>query len=665
MKFETGWQSPSQPEAPKPAKKTLWERVKESRLAKAALLAGALHAPLKQEVAEPLARAAEHLRSDWERPNMVLHPQTPAEQAAIRHRIAERESHADPKAREAYKADLEQRLESGKDIPFGKSYFDLARLNGASPEEVQNAEQKSSALVDKYAKEFGTDLDENELKKLSLEMYGPDEAYDWGQASAIAYFNKGERNCEAIAQAQDIVLEGVLARMPAENRAQWQTGLHYENQHVAATLAHLDKSGKRDTLYILEGKSTRALHGADEPGTANVPMTTLKKAMVGSSPVKIEAATEKGVKVNPGPRLDLVTDTPVELNIDKRGTFRKAQFNVDEAEREGLKPREITAEELEAQRLQEEALKDKTIEITGLHEGEVQGPEVARRLLERDVGTADDGTVILDEVDARELAAPTPETIRVFREKTSKGLEARTVHYGDMSQWSPEAIRQAFRNKNPRISIHTVGNAEGGYGLSENVLEQMAAAGAAGESAETLAIEMEQGPEGSKYAIMPIGQLSKLLSTHAAKTIDMSSMYTFHEATFADADATIIREGLGKGHVLKINGGELTPARAHELAKAKGRVLISPDAYWKLLMDAPDLITSTDHFTFNPDGASAETLFTVARAIRDTDPTHPLNKELRDMIRIQMAGSSMYDTDEDYEKALKAIVIARAVPPKK
>src|SRR5579863_5256067 len=99
MKLE--FPGPSQPETPKPEKKGLLERLRDNRLLKAGLVAGALHGAAAE--AKPIMDLGSELfQKEWDKANMVVDYQTEDQMHEWELRKQLRESSIDHKALDAY-----------------------------------------------------------------------------------------------------------------------------------------------------------------------------------------------------------------------------------------------------------------------------------------------------------------------------------------------------------------------------------------------------------------------------------------------------------------------------------------------------------------------------------------------------------------------------------
>lgn len=619
---------PTEEPKKEPPKKGLLKKLTEHPLAKPLLIAGALHLPLQKDVGDALERAAhatkEAFTDAWERENAVLDPQSAEQRTSVLKRAAEREGRVDADARHAYKTETEKKLEAGQGPSFKRMQFDLEKLNGVPAAEVVHAEQKADALIEKYAKEVGDDLDEEEIRRISTELYGPDKAYDWGQASVTQYFNKGDRNCVAVSRAQGIVLEGVIAKLPADKRARWRQTTQFVKQHEIAGLEHIGEDGKRDALYLLEGKLTRKWKGAEEePGTATVPMEVIKKALVSSSPVEVKAAG-KPDEVKKSADVIVVTDEPAKLNIKIEGRLKAAEFNVQEAKREGIEPRKLTETELAAQAEQEKRL-GQVMEIELLKEPGAEDlssramntPPVERR----DPWTGDLTNLVT--LDATDLASPDAKTVLALGKELDQ-LAAGTnrqvwrVRYGTMEHWTPDAAHQAFANDTRSISVRSL---EGGR-LSPTFLREYAAAAKDGHMVPTN-VKIEYGGQDQKLEgghIHP-EDLRVLLAGDGQRIIDLSDIYLDDFEKIAEVikdmpeDKMVI---MPKGMSYNFEGRD-----AYLLySRTKGKVMMPAFSYGELIGKHPEMLDDR-HFLFDTTATAGE-LDALRKIIEGISPGHKL-----------------------------------------
>ncbi len=638
-----------------PPKKGLLKKLAEHPLAKPLLVAGALHLPLQKDVGSAIERAAhatkEAFTNAWEREHMVLDPQSAEQKAAVATRVSDRESRIDRAALAAYKAETEKKLEAGEGPSFKRMQFDLERHNGVPAGEVAAAENKADALIAKYAAEVGDDLDEDELRRISTELYGPDKAYDWGQASVTRYFNNGDRNCVAVARSQGIVFEGVLAKIPADKRKHWRLTTQLVKQHEIAGLEHVDDAGNRDALYLLEGKATRKWVGAEnEPGTATLPMEAVMKALVSAAPVEVKAAGKPG-EVKASADIAVVTDEPAKLNVKIDGPLKASDFVVREAAREGVEPRKMTEAELAALAAQEAALKDQVMEVQLLTEP--SSAEVVKRLVDTpaieriDPWTGQKSDIVI--FDATDLESPDAKTIGDVGKTVGEMGAGTTKHvwrvrYGTMEHWQQEAARQAIReNSVGSISVKTL---EGGR-LSPTFLGEYGLA-VMEDAVGPTNVKIEYGGKDQKLEggrIDP-ADLRALLSGKGRRTIDISEIYIDDFEKIAEVirdmpeDKTVVMPA-GMNYEYKDRDAY------HLFSKTRGKVMMPYYAYGRLIAKHPDMLDNR-HFLFNTASTQPE-LESLRKIIAGIRPDHPLLQSIDILKRTHehLEGAGMYKIGDE------------------
>ncbi len=618
-------------------KQSLLKRLARHPLAKPLLVAGALHLPLNERVGNAIESAghaiAESVKNTWEKEHMVLHPQSKEQQAQVSARVAERGKNVDAAAREAYKTEAAKRLEGGEPPSLKRMQFDLEKLGGIPAAEVESAEKRADEMIAKYSSEVGDDLTADEIKRISTEMYGPDSSYKWEQASTTRYFNGGDRNCVAISRAQGIVMEGVLAHLPPEKRVHWRPATQMVKQHEMAAVEHLDDNGNRDALYILEGGNTRKWAGTEaEPGTVTLPMTEVKKALVSSKPVEAKAAGNPG-EVKNSADIDVVTDEPAKLNVRVVGKLKGSEFVMQEAKREGLEPEKMTDEQIAAQiavsREQEKKLEGQVTEIEILVDVDPAGARLrlqsAPRLERVDpwTGARSKNSV---SVDARDLDAPSPETVAVFDEPlpdSAEGRRAWRVNYGTMENWRPEAVSQALRNRNRSITV-----AMGQQGrLSEAFLRGFSAETKG--NADLPSIKLELGKDNTKYTgEVDADDLRAILSGEGRRTVDISDVSLGDFEKVAEVirdmpdDKTVVMPNMNYFYKGEDNGKRVDRDGYLLYGKTKGKVLMPAYVYQESLARHPELLDNR-HYLFDT-ASRPKDLAELREAIRKIIPDHPL-----------------------------------------
>ena len=638
------------------SKKGLWEKLKQSRLLKAGIFAAGVHGvALNQEVEHAVGQvmhtAAESVKDVWEREHMVLDPQSAKEKVDVKQRIADRRSRTDSVALVTYKEEAAKKIEAGESASLKRLLFDLEKLNGVPAAEVAAAEQKADALIAKYVADVGDDLDFEKLQRISVEMYGPDSAADWGQASVTQYFNKGTRNCVGVARPQSIVLEGVLQHLSPEKRARWRLATQFENQHEMTAIEHLGPDGKRDALYILEGKMTRVVVGAEEePGTATVPMVDIKKAFVSNTVVEVKAAGNSS-EVNSGARIDVVTDEPAVLNIHIEGKLRAASMNMQEARRQGIEPRKMTRAEIVAHEEQEKRIADQVIEFDILsgdpgiegararvREGMEHGVEARRP--NHEFGS------FQETVDARDITTASKETVAALASEVLldsvdgagknfyEQKKAWRIYYGTMEEWPSDAVRQALENDVVSLSVQT----RVGGGLSKNFLLGYSRAVAEGRmKAQEIRLEHQGGVnkvDPSPGHFLNPDDLYFLTNSDGATTIDVSDL-SFGMDTQRHAEILAALKAMRSDKIVMLPPGELEPAHIHYFASGagmRGTVWVPHTDYARLIGRDPRIL-DVKQVSFNPE-VTVQELQDLRTVIVGLRPGHPRIAEIDGLINM-------------------------------
>lgn len=211
-----------------------------------------------------------------------------------------------------------------------KMYFDLERLNGKDPKDVERAEKKAEELIDEFSTMVGDTLEDDEIRTIVKKMYGSKSNYEWHQASVTDYFLTGKRNCDSIDRAEHIVFEGVIARLTENERKKYALGEQTIKQHMVATLTEL--SGLKRT-FLLEPDA--GFMKADDPGTGYVSADFLKRTTVSNEIAVVHAI---GGEVAPSPEIDAVTDQPIPRGYVTVGNLKGSNFVMQQAARENILP---------------------------------------------------------------------------------------------------------------------------------------------------------------------------------------------------------------------------------------------------------------------------------------------------------------------------------------
>jgi hypothetical protein len=331
---------------PEEASSNPFRKLAESKMARAGAVALGIHAAaLSPQVLEGVKRtreAAAAFESEWFREHTVVHPQSKEWQQSLRLQIQSREARADKEALQKYEHDTSEKLKKGEEVSFKRLYFDLERLNGVPASEVEKAEKKAEALIDRFSEMAGEDLDEEEIRSISKEMAGPDSNFLSGQASVTEYFNTDRRNCDSFNMGQQIVFEGVVQHLAEKNRARFVVGERHEKHHVIATITERRASGK-DRIFILESGGVRVASDEPEAGTAQVDAGFFKKTTVSDEIVSLNAAPGQ---VRPSPDLDLVVNRPIPRGFVVLGELKSSNFEMEQARKEGAKVEMIPKEKI-------------------------------------------------------------------------------------------------------------------------------------------------------------------------------------------------------------------------------------------------------------------------------------------------------------------------------
>lgn len=401
---------------------TLKQWAKKNTMIKMAVASAGIHAAvLTPQFAEMMSGAREAFERAWAEEGAVIRPQSEEEREAIDRKIAEREARIDKGALSSYKAEISEKLQQGEPVTFEELYFSLEEKNGVAPEDVAEAREGAQKMIDEFSKEVGDELSEGEIKDIVKEMYGDKENYDWGQASVTEYFkayNEGrppKRNCVTANRAEQIVFEGVIARLPEKERQKFTVGEMAVKQHKIATLTWQD--GSEERLFPLEpGQEERTVK--PEAGVVKVSATFLKEAAVAEKPVRISAG--KG-EVLPSPDVDVKTNEPFSSGYATDGPLVGSDF---------------VRAEVEHEEIQIKNRKDDVMEV----EIESNGVDEVRDLR---VGLPYDPA---HRFQAWKMTQRTPEAFKEYQhaEKGFEGADPNlvTLEFGEMAGWTYEEMRQ-------------------------------------------------------------------------------------------------------------------------------------------------------------------------------------------------------------------------------
>jgi len=327
----------------------LVKKAKKHKFAVALLAAMGVHYPITpqgQAVTDRIVEAVKGAKTVWETKNMVIHPQSDEEKESVKAKIFERGARADAAGQVRFKAEMDQRLDSGEEVRLSQEYFGLAKLNGEDPARVKEAEAKKEELVDRLADRMGDEMSEVFIRSVVDEMFGSSENYVWGQASVTEYFLTGKRNCVSIARAEQMVFEELIVRLPEKERSKYQIGQAFEKQQEIATVTILNADGSvNSTLYLQP--PVRTLVGAiEETGAPVITLSKIKKAIVSPKPVNVKSTVKAGEVVADSPDIESLSNDPVALNIKIQGPLRGSDYVRTIAEERNIVPVKAVPEKL-------------------------------------------------------------------------------------------------------------------------------------------------------------------------------------------------------------------------------------------------------------------------------------------------------------------------------
>lgn len=315
-------------------------RLRKSKIAQAGLVAVGLHGvPIAQDyLKEKTAYAAEQVKR-WTDPDAVLRPQSDTVRKVVEKRVEERVKRKDEDGLKAYKQEMADRLDRGDDVSFEEAYFKQAELNGVTHEDVEKAKKVVAGMVQHFSSKLEGGLSDEEIKEISRSMFATAE-YEWGQGNVVDYFLYHKRNCVALDQAQEIVFEKLIQRLPEDQRGRYQLGKRYENQHVIAMMGVSQSSDLPPHHYItLQSPYGVERSGFAPAGTATVSAKQVKTALAGKRVVVKSVEPKKGEpEVHSGPYIDAVVNQPVDDGIVVEGKLRSAVANERQAHQEGVLP---------------------------------------------------------------------------------------------------------------------------------------------------------------------------------------------------------------------------------------------------------------------------------------------------------------------------------------
>ncbi len=355
----------------------------------------------------------------WEKPGMVVRPQSDADRSRTNNAIEERRRRMNAPELARYKETIRTRMESGESFSYQDLFFELERLNGVKPEKIGDAKRIARQTIELYAKDLGSELREELIRRVVTDMYGAPENYDWGQASVSEYFVTKKRNCDSIAQAELIVFEGLVSRLPPEQQKTYQLGKEKIKQHDIATL----NAGK--DFFKLEPPVLKLFLDQNPPGSVVIPMEILKKALVADKPITVNATKPKNGEVKDSPDIDAVTNEPVSDGIAVEGKLRGSEYVMRQAELQGHSPEPIDPDVMELTLIEKDS--------------DDPGVEEAKRRASREKGEypSFDHPFIID---ARDYTNPSVESIRAMNWDPHKPLQISLVRFPSPAEWSREAI---------------------------------------------------------------------------------------------------------------------------------------------------------------------------------------------------------------------------------
>lgn len=411
-------------------------KMKKSPMAKAAMVAAGLHVAVPVGI-EATRIGVAHARTQqerWHGEGSVLRVQSDAVRDAVASMVQEREKHQDLEKLKAYQERAAERLEKNEPVGFEELYFQQAEAKGVSHERIEQAKKAVQGLVEHFASKLEGGLSDQEIKDISREMFDLAE-YEWGQGSVVDYFMDHKRNCVAMAQAETIVFDRLLERLPEDQRGRFHVGRRFENQHQIAVMG-VAPSVNADTerFIVLQPPYATEHRGAHPVGTATVSDTQLKQALVGKSVKASAVAPRKGEKVESGPRIDAIVNQPVDEGIVIEGELRVANENIREANKEGVEP--MTRQEYEKK------FGGMEIEIRFEDPASLERPikDIVRRAKPYELTP----TVDLEKV------KPPNDGFATF---TGGGFLGVKLRFGSLEQWSPKALESLVNQEVNTISI--------------------------------------------------------------------------------------------------------------------------------------------------------------------------------------------------------------------
>jgi len=432
------FEMPPRPQENAPPKKeeSFLSKMKKSPMAQAAIVAAGLHVAVPVGI-EATRIGVAHARTQqerWHGEGSVLRVQSDAVRDAVASRVQEREKHQDLEKLKAYREKAAERLEKNESVGFEELYFQQAEAKGVPHERIEQAKKAVQGMVEHFSSKLEGGLSDQEIKDISREMFDLAE-YEWGQGSVVDYFVDHKRNCVAVAQAETIVFDRLLERLPEDQRGRFHTGRRFENQHQIAVMGvapSVDAAPER--FIILQPPYNTEHSGAHPAGTAMVSDVQLKQALVGKSVKASAVAPRKGEEVESGPRIDALVNQPVDEGIVIEGKLRVANENIREAKKEGIEP--MVRQEYEKK------FGGMEIEI------QFEDPTLLTRLIE-DVVRRAKPYELAPTVDLEKVKPPNDGFI-AFTDGTFYNVELR---FGSLERWSPKALESIVNQQVETISI--------------------------------------------------------------------------------------------------------------------------------------------------------------------------------------------------------------------
>ena len=314
------------------AKTRFMDRLKESAkknpLVSAFLVAGALHLPITPQGQAVGAHAGEFI--DEVRHSFII-PQRVGDVADALKQMLNRRLHTKTAEVSSYKQAIAERLSQGEDVSLEEAHFKLAELQGVPKEKLDAGRKYIDDFIETYSAQMNGKIDRALLEQMVAKMYEK-STYKWGSADPSSLGSTGERNCNAVEKALEMVLEGMIKRLPADQQSSYEIGRNYESQHVRALIT-IKEDGEK--TYVLDGH-VEEWKQKQIDGTATVSLKEAKRAMVAEKPMQVTAGA--GSSVESGPAILVMTDQPVEDNIVIQGKLKGSDYVLAEARKDGDVP---------------------------------------------------------------------------------------------------------------------------------------------------------------------------------------------------------------------------------------------------------------------------------------------------------------------------------------